>query len=149
MSVPVAGRHYPNATADFAAWFRLHADYRDYLEWRSWPYGFVCTVDGCAGRGWAAGRQPVHVRRVRRGPRHGRHDLRPDPDPVDGLVPRLLDACHSEGRVSALSLQKALEISSYQAARAMLHRLRSVCVRPGRDRLIGTVEMDEPYIGGL
>jgi hypothetical protein len=31
---------------------------------------------------------------------------------------------------------------------AMLHRLRSVLVRPGRDLLAGTVEVDETYIGG-
>ena len=30
----------------------------------------------------------------------------------------------------------------------MLHRLRSVLVRPERDRLNGTVEVDETYIGG-
>jgi len=45
-------------------------------------------------------------------------------------------------------LQRALEIGSYQTAWAMLHRLRSVLVRPGRDRLAGTVEADETYIGG-
>ena len=30
----------------------------------------------------------------------------------------------------------------------MLHRLRQVLVRPGRDRLAGVVEVDETYIGG-
>ena len=30
----------------------------------------------------------------------------------------------------------------------MLHRLRSVLVRPGRDRLTGTAEVDETFIGG-
>lgn len=30
----------------------------------------------------------------------------------------------------------------------MLHRLRSVLVRPGRELLSGTVEVDETYIGG-
>src|SRR6266545_6176759 len=49
---------------------------------------------------------------------------------------------------SALSLQRALEIGSYPTAWAMLHRLRSVLVRPGRDRLTGIVEVDETYIGG-
>ena len=39
--------------------------------------------------------------------------------------------------ISALSLQRTLEIGSYQTAWAMLHRLRSVLVRPGRDRLAG------------
>jgi hypothetical protein len=50
--------------------------------------------------------------------------------------------------VSALSVQRTLEIGSYATAWAMLHRLRSVLVRPGRDRLTGTVEVDETYIGG-
>jgi transposase-like protein len=50
--------------------------------------------------------------------------------------------------ISALSLQRSLEIGSYATAWAMLHRLRSVLVRPGRDRLTGTVEVDETYIGG-
>ena len=50
--------------------------------------------------------------------------------------------------ISALSLKRTLEIGSYQTAWAMLHRLRSVLVRPGRDRLAGTVEVEEAYIGG-
>ena len=53
-----------------------------------------------------------------------------------------------KGGVSALSLQRSLEIGSYQTAWTMLHRLRSVLVRPGRDRLTGTVEVDETFIGG-
>ena len=50
--------------------------------------------------------------------------------------------------ILALSLQRALEIGSYQTAWAMLGRPRSVLVRPGRDRLSGTAEIDETYIGG-
>ena len=51
--------------------------------------------------------------------------------------------------ISALSLKRTLEIGSYQTAWAMLHRLRSVLVRPGRERLAGVVEVDETFIGGL
>jgi len=54
----------------------------------------------------------------------------------------------AKGGVSALGLQRSLEIGSYPTAWAMLHRLRSVLVRPGRDRLAGRVEVDETYIGG-
>jgi transposase-like protein len=50
--------------------------------------------------------------------------------------------------VSAQSLQRALETGSYQTAWTMPHRLRSVLVRPGRDLLTGTVEVDETFIGG-
>ncbi|OGV71281.1 MAG: hypothetical protein A3K18_01975 [Lentisphaerae bacterium RIFOXYA12_64_32] len=51
--------------------------------------------------------------------------------------------------ISALSLKRTLEIGSYQTAWAILHRLRSVLVRPNRERLAGMVEVDETYIGGL
>ena len=50
--------------------------------------------------------------------------------------------------ISALSLKRTLEIGSYQTAWTMLHRLRAVLVRPGRDRLAGKVDVDETYIGG-
>jgi transposase-like protein len=51
--------------------------------------------------------------------------------------------------VSALGLARSLEIGSYQTAWAMLHRLRSVLVRPGRERLSGIVEVDETSMGGV
>src|ERR1039458_5682256 len=50
--------------------------------------------------------------------------------------------------VSALSLKRTLEIGSYQTVWAILHRLRSVLIRPERERLCGKVEVDETYIGG-
>jgi hypothetical protein len=50
--------------------------------------------------------------------------------------------------VSALGLKRVLEIGSTQTVWAMLHRYRSAMVRPGRDRLIGTVEADETFLGG-
>jgi len=50
--------------------------------------------------------------------------------------------------ISALSLKRLLEIGSYQTAWAMLHRLRAVLVRPGRERLTGAVEVDESFFGG-
>ena len=50
--------------------------------------------------------------------------------------------------IAALSLKRSLDVGSYQTVWAMLHRLRAVLVRPGRERLVGTVEVDETYIGG-
>src|SRR4051794_1480911 len=79
---------------------------------------------------------------------HGRDDLRPPPNAADCLVRGLLDVRPQKDGMSALSLQRSLEIGSYPTAWAMLHRLRAVLVRPGRDRLTGTVEVDETCIGG-
>lgn len=50
---------------------------------------------------------------------------------------------------SALGLQRVLGLGSYKTAWMWLHKLRRAMVRPGRDRLSGTVEVDETYIGGL
>ena len=50
--------------------------------------------------------------------------------------------------IAALSLKRTLEIGSVQTAWMILHRLRSVLVRPGRERLTGVVEVDETFIGG-
>lgn len=44
--------------------------------------------------------------------------------------------------ISPLSLKRTLEFGSYQTAWTMLHWLRSVLVRPDRDRLAGLVEVD-------
>ena len=42
-----------------------------------------------------------------------------------------------------------LGLGNYETAWTWLHKLRRAMVRPGRDRLSGTVEVDEVYIGGV
>jgi hypothetical protein len=99
-----------------------------------------------ARRGSGAGRWPDHVLRLRfpyLG--DGVDDLRQHADAAHRVVRRLLAARHGKDGVSALSLQRGLEIGSYQTAWAMLHRLRSALVRAGRDGLTGTIEVDETY----
>jgi len=49
---------------------------------------------------------------------------------------------------SASGVQRVLGPGSYETAWAWLHKLPRAMVRPGRDRLSGTVEVDETYIGG-
>src|ERR1019366_1099846 len=51
--------------------------------------------------------------------------------------------------VSALGLQRVLGLGSYEMAWTWLHKLRRAMVRPGRDSLRGTVEVDETYVGGV
>ena len=49
---------------------------------------------------------------------------------------------------SALGLQRILGLGSYETAWTWLHKLRRAMVRPRRDRLSGTIQVDEMYIGG-
>jgi len=50
--------------------------------------------------------------------------------------------------VSALGLQRALGLGSYETAWSWMHKLRRAMVRPDRDRLDGIVEVDETFVGG-
>jgi transposase-like protein len=50
--------------------------------------------------------------------------------------------------VSASSLQRVLGIGSYRTAWTWLHKFRRLMVLPGRDKLSGTIEIDETYLGG-
>lgn len=145
---PDPGRHYPRSTGEFQAWFRTDADCLDYLEWLRWPEGFACPRCGHLG-GWpvADGRYKCAGCGARTSVTAGTlFDRRRTPLTV-WFTACWMFAAQKDG-VSALSLQRALEIGSYPTAWAMLHRLRSVLVRPGRDRLTGTVEVDETFIGG-
>ena len=50
--------------------------------------------------------------------------------------------------VSAQGLQRVLGFNRYETIWIWLHKLRVAMVRPGRERLSGTIEVDETYIGG-
>ena len=149
MNQPRAGTHYPRSFGEFQAWFRTEADCLDYLEWLRWPAGFVCPDCGHEGK-WQLGdgrfmcpqcgsRTSVTAGTI--------FDRTRTPLTVWFSVCWLFAT--SKDGISALSLKRTLEVGSYQTVWAMLHRLRSVLVRPGRDRLAGVVEVDETYIGGV
>ena len=58
--------------------------------------------------------------------------------------------CASKTQVSALQLQRQLEIGSYKTALFLCHRIRYILVNNGSiaNLLDGTVEVDEAYVGG-
>ena len=138
MDHPRAGTHYPRSVGEFQAWFRTDADCLDYLEWLRWPAGFACADCGHDG-GWRLGDG-----RFRCSGCGGRSSVTAGTifDRTRTPLTVWFNACwlFATGKdgISALSLKRTLEIGSYQTAWAMLHRLRSVLVRRGRDRLAGS-----------
>jgi transposase-like protein len=48
---------------------------------------------------------------------------------------------------SALGIQRTLGLGSYKTAWTWLHKLRRAMIRPGREKLSGTVEVDEAFFG--
>ncbi|MGH7751482.1 MAG: IS1595 family transposase, partial [Gemmatimonadales bacterium] len=55
---------------------------------------------------------------------------------------------HTPG-FSAWQLQRQLGLGRYETAWAMLQKLRRAMIRPERDCIAGTVEVDETYLGGV
>ena len=71
---------------------------------------------------------------------------------ADDLVPRhLVDDLPEERdqRVGPPPQRRVPGLGSYQTAWTCLHKLCYAMVRPGRERLSGTVEVDETWLGGL
>ncbi|MQA93070.1 MAG: IS1595 family transposase, partial [Gemmatimonas sp.] len=121
MDRPQPGVHYPRSVGEFQAWFGTDDDCLDYLEWLRWPYGFVCERCGHVG-GWR-----LSDRRFKCVACHARtsvtagtiFDKTRTPLTVWFTVCWMFAA--GKDGVSALSVQRTLEIGSYQTAWAMLH----------------------------
>lgn len=144
---PVSGVDYPKSTGEFLSWFSTDAACLDYLDWVRWPNGFVCPDCGSGGWRMADGRYRCSACDARTSVTAGTiFDKTRTPLTVWFHACWLF--CTGKDGVSAQSVQRTLEIGSYQTVWAMMHRLRSVCVRPGRDKLSGRVEIDETFVGG-
>ena len=140
---------YPRDLTQFEARFATEEACRQYLFHLRWPDGFRCPRCGrekywplrgvllqCAGCGHQASVTAGTIFQDTRSPL-------PSWFRAMGWV-----AAQKNG-ASALGLQRVLGLRSYEKAWTWLHKLRRAMVRPGRDRLAGSVEVDETYLGGL
>lgn len=143
----VAGRDYPGSYGQLRAWFDEDWKCWDYLDWLRWPDGLVCPR--CGGSGWRLA--------------DGRYKCGGCDRKVSVTAGTIFDKTRTpltvwfaigwrmvgdKVGVSATQVHREMEFGSYQTAWAILHRYRSVMVRPGRDRLRGDVEVDESFLGG-
>lgn len=139
---------YPRSVLELQDMFSTEEACRRYLMLVRWPEGFRCPHCG-HNDAWKMGTGLCRCK-------HCRHRA----SVTSGTI---LEGTHLSLRlwfqamwyivnqkqgVSALGLQKALGIGSYQTAWMWLHKLRRAMVRPGRERLSGTVEVDETLVGG-
>ena len=143
-----AGHEFPRSYAQMRAWFDEDWKCLDYLDWLRWPDGFVCPhcasvvgwrledsrwkCGGCdrkvsvtAGTIFDKTRTPLTV--------------------WFAIAWRIIG---DKVGVSAIQVQREMELGSIQTAWMILHRFRSAMVLPGRDRLRGDVEVDESILGG-
>ncbi|HSW44638.1 MAG TPA: IS1595 family transposase [Phycisphaerae bacterium] len=138
---------YPLTLMELENRFRSDEACRAYLVALRWPNGWVCPRCG--------GQQGLPIRRSLWRCDNCRHEASATAGTVfqDSHLPlatwfrAIWHVTSQKNGVSALGLQRVLGLGSYKTAWAMLHKLRRAMVRPGRDRLRGTVEVDETYWG--
>jgi transposase-like protein len=138
---------FPRTLPEFIRWFHDEDACFDYVVSCRWPDGFRCP--GC-------GHDAAHRLRARRllqcascrrqtSATAGTVMHRSKLPLSKWLLAAYFVAIDKRG-LSALQLQKQLGVG-YEAAWAMLHKLRAAMVAPDRTRLAGTVEVDETYVG--
>ena len=139
---------YPQTVLEFNDRFHDEATCRAYLEARRWPEGPRCprcpqakvwTMKAPFYRCATCG----HDFTVTAGTLFADTHL-----PLRLWFQALWHIVHQKHGASALGVQRVLGLGSYRTAWRWLHKLRRAMVRPGRDQLSGTVEVDEVYVGG-
>jgi len=140
--------NYPETVLDFEDRFATEAACRQYLAEIRWPDGFRCPRCGHP-EAWTTQRGLWHCTAcgVQTSVTAGTifQDTR---KPLRLWFRAVWYLVSQKQGVSALGLQRVLGLSRYETTWIWLHKLRTAMVRPGRDRLSGTVQVDETYIGG-
>lgn len=139
---------YPRNVMELEERFSTEEACRDYLIRLRWPTGFVCPRCHTAGS-WPATRGRLICRACRYQASVTAGTIFQDTrKPLRMWFRAVWHVTSQKNGASAVSLQQVLGLGSYITAWTWLHKLRRAMVRPGRDRLRGTVEVDETYWGG-
>ena len=143
----MSSQPYPRTWTELLEQFSTEDACLAYLEGLRWPNGFVCPSCGVASLPYRASRSRMmckdcgHQSTVTAGTIFDKTRT-----PLRVWLAAAWYLTNQKQGVSALGLQRVLGLGSYQTAWAMLHRFRRAMVRPDRDRLKGTVELDETYL---
>ena len=140
---------YPGTWQEFSSWFADEQACTAYLEQLRWPTGVRCPkCDGTKGWRTADGRWSCsgcgRKVSVTAGTIFDRSRIS-----LHEWFAAAWYMTNQKHGVSALGLHRLLGLGSYQTAWTILQKLRTAMVRPGRDRLRGSIEVDETYVGGI
>ncbi len=138
---------YPKTMLELEERFRSEGACRDYLAKLRWPEGFRCPR--CAhDKAWAKsnGLQACQRCGLQTSPIAGTI-FQDTKKPLVLWFRAIWHVTSQKFGANALGVQRVLGLGSYRTAWAWLHKLRRAMVRPGRDRLSGSIQVDETYIG--
>ena len=140
--------HYPKDFQECLNQFKDEEDCWNYIFELGWPNGYTCPrCDG--NKYWLTEKRLIHCSSFQN------QTLITGGTIFQGTRKPLLLWFHiiwwvvaQKTGASAYNLKDFMGFGSYETAWVWLHKLRSAMVRPDRDKLVGSVEVDETYIGG-
>jgi len=139
---------YPKTLLEFERWFSTEEACIEYLFKLRWPEGFRCPRCGNE-EAWAMRRGLYRCKSCRFETSVTAGTIFQDTrKPLRLWFRAIWHLTTQKYGANALGLQRILGLGSYHTAWTWMHKLRRAMVRPGRDRLSGTVQADEVYIGG-
>lgn len=134
---------------EFEERFVSEAACHDYLFQLRWPDGFYCPQCGY-GSAWSMNRGLYLCCQCRLQTSVIAGTIFQDTKkPLQLWFRAMWYITNQKIGISASGLQRVLGLGSYRTSWMWLHKLRRAMVRPGRDNLAGTVEVDETYVGGV
>ena len=139
---------YPENLLEFEHRFATEEACRHYFLKLRWPNGFRCP--GCGSqKAWLTERNLYHCGNCGIQTSLFAGTIFQDTKkPLQLWFNAIWHITNQKYGANALGLQRILGFGSYRTAWAWLHKLRRAMVRPGRDRLSGTIEVDETFVGG-
>jgi transposase-like protein len=143
-----AGVDYPKDLSGFDRFFPEEDACERFLERLRWPNGFVCPACGHAEEPWQSARGVLCPKCRHRASVTAGTIFEGTRKPLKLWFIAAWEITGHKYGANALTIKRMLGVKSYQTAWAWLHKFRRAMVRPGRDRLAGTVEVDEAYVGG-
>jgi transposase-like protein len=139
---------YPRTVQEFEEKFASEQSCIDYLSRLRWPEGFRCPRCGFE-RYWVMNRGLYRCASCDLQTSITAGTIFQDTrEPLKLWFQAMWYIINQKPGISALGLQRVLGLGSYRTSWTWLHKLRCAMVRPGRDNLAGSVEVDETYIGG-
>lgn len=147
LHAPVAGEDYPRTWTQFEEWFATEDDCLRYIERLRWRDGFECPRCGYRHEPYRGSRSRLICRSCHlQCTATSRTIFDKTRTPLKVWLAAAWYITSQKSGMSALGLQRVLGLGSYQTAWTMLHRFRRAMVRPGRECLKGTVEIDQSYL---
>jgi len=137
--------NYPRDLVEFERQFCSENACLEYLRQIRWRDGFLCP--GCGGtRRVGNGLEECSSCRRQTSVTAGTI-FQDTKKPISVWFRAMWHLTSQKYGANALGLQRVLGLGSYRTAWAWLHKLRKAMVRPGRDRIGGTIEVNETLVG--